>query len=78
MDVVASGEVDVHHLFPDLVVVRVQFGGFAEHVDRLGLASAIGEGASDLLEVVQGAGLIAHLDAGTRGGQTALEVFRVE
>ena len=34
--IVAGGEVHVHQLFPDLVVVRVQLRGFAQHLDRLG------------------------------------------
>ena len=76
--VVAGGEVHVHQLFPDLVVVRIQLRRFAQHLDRLWLPALVRQLAGDLLEVVEGAGLVAHLDAGAGRGHAALVVLRIE
>ena len=63
----------------DLVVVRVESGGFAKDVEGLGLASFVGgELGGDLLEIAQSAGLVAHFDAGTGRFETRVEVVRVE
>ena len=76
--VVAGGEVHVHQLLADLVVFRVQLRRFVEHFECFGLAALVGQLAGNLLEVAEGAALVAHLDARARGGQAPFVVFRIE